>query len=168
MKLHLESKGIDISKMTEAMKDHGRAALKLGLKRIAKGANARAPKGAEPRIGKRGKYAGKVMKLSKSYKAWTFKKGIGGKAASFDPLAHLIELGTKGHKVKAKNKKVLAGADTEIIEGEAYDSMKFYGQEVDIPAQPPRPHLGPAADAEFPSIMQELEDALGAAIDRAT
>ncbi|MHB0934900.1 MAG: hypothetical protein ACYC6A_00795 [Armatimonadota bacterium] len=150
----VEVKKVDLSKMTEAMKDHARKALKPGLRRLARGANRRAPKDTEPRISKRGK----VMKLSKSYKSWTFKKGIGGKVASFDPVAHLIELGTRGGVMTVKKARVL------------YDKVYdlYYGKKVTIPARPAQPHLGPAADAEFASIERDLEQYIGEAIDRAT
>jgi HK97 gp10 family phage protein len=64
------------------------------------------------------------------------------KVKAFQPIkAYWVEFGTKGHKVKVKLRRTLAGEGV------------FYGKEVSVPAQPPRPFINPAYEAHKAEIV---------------
>lgn len=73
--------------------------------------------------------------------------GDGAKARSkFDAYYwRFVEFGTKGHKIRIKNRKVLSdGGGT------------FFGREVNIPAIPARPFLRPAAEARARDAVEAM------------
>lgn len=137
----LEGRGVDLTRMTAAMKTRAKARIRQSAARIKSVARQRAPRDTGA--------------LAKSYEVVMYRDSLGGKVRSRDPKAHLIEFGTAAHDVTVESKKVLAGGG------------QVYGKTVRIPAQQARPHLGPAADAEFPNLERDLITLLGDAIDGA-
>lgn len=81
----------------------------------------------------------------------TFQLRVGPTA----PHAHLIEYGTKAHRVDAKPGSVLATYNQVI------------GKHLDHPGQPPRPFFRPAWDRHVKGMLDSLSVAFWKALDSA-
>jgi len=101
------------------------------LKNIAKGARARMPKG-------------KTGNLRKGLKKSFSKKNLSGFVKEKAFHSHLIEFGTRPHKIRIKRKKVL------VIEG------GMAGKEVMHPGAKPHPFMAPAYYAEKRNYVSGL------------
>jgi HK97 gp10 family phage protein len=89
--------------------------------------------------------ASKYGNLNKEKVAWNSIKKRSKDAAWQATKAYWVEFGTKGHKVRVQIKKTLAA------------NSKFYGKEVNIPAQSPRPFINPAWETHKAQIIPQIE-----------
>jgi HK97 gp10 family phage protein len=81
-------------------------------------------------------------------------RGKKGRRKAF--YARFIEFGTKGHKVTAANRSVLAGAG------------EVFGTQAEIPALPARPFMEPAWFAKKPEVVNRVSKAVNDAIKKAS
>lgn len=139
MHITCKTKGVqeviaNLKKYDEETRGRVGVVVNTSLKNIAKGARLRLPQS-------------KTGNLRKGLKKKYSKKATGGTVTSNAPHSHLIEFGTKPHKIAVKRKKVLS--DGSIL-----------GKEVMHPGSKARPFLQPAYYQERSNYIEGLKKAV--------
>lgn len=139
MRITCKTKGVqeviaNLKKYDEDTQQRVGEVVNTSLKNIAKGARSRLPQS-------------KTGNLRKGLKKKYSKKATGGTVTSNAPHSHLIEFGTKPHKIAVKGKKVLS--DGSIL-----------GKEVMHPGSKARPFLQPAYYQERSNYIEGLKKAV--------
>lgn len=140
MRITCKTKGVqeviaNLKKYDEKTQQKIGDVVNTSLKNIAKGARSRLPQS-------------KTGNLRKGLKKKYSKKATGGTVTSKAAHSHLIEFGTRPHKIAVKNKKVLS------------DERTIFGKEVMHPGTKPRPFLQPAYYAERSNYIEGLKKAV--------
>ena len=131
----------------KAEKEIGFKALAAGGRELIKIAREKAPKNT----GKLRRSFG-TKQNKKRINEITMSVGI-KRGKQYAYYAHMIEFGTRAHTVKAVNKKALANTSGAGIQG-------VFGKEVNIPAIPAKPFLGPALEQGATQIVDAMKAVL--------
>lgn len=87
-------------------------------------------------------------KLKRSIKSGFSRVKLEGQVKATQPYAHLVEFGTRPHKLTPKNKKVMKIDDNGM--------RRFTGRGIHHPGSKTRPFMVPAFEAESPNITKDI------------
>jgi HK97 gp10 family phage protein len=134
----------------ELARKAGETAVRAGGNFLKKAVQEKAPKGK-----------GHLAKSIKIRKRRTAAGLVGFTLAVMSPHAHLVEWGTKAHKIVA-GKKGRSGAKTG--KKALSDGSLIYGAEVDHPGAQAHPFVRPAIDENQEAYLNKLREVLARAI----